>query len=73
MSKDIEIAGLRIVRERMHGKKILCDVVNYNGDLVLSGESTWVIDLCYERNYTIENWNEATDRLRELASNWGTF
>lgn len=71
--KKLSLEGLQIVKPRWVNGRIVCDVVNAQGEMVISGEAEWVLDTCFERNWFIENWNEAGAKLDEMAASWGTF
>lgn len=71
--KKLSLNGLQIVRARWINGRLVCDVINDENEVVLSGNADWVVDLCFARNYYIENWQDAVAKLDALNSSWGTY
>jgi hypothetical protein len=66
----MNMRGLTYDRPRLVNGRIVVDVVNEDGDLVLSGDAQWAIDTMAARGYIVENADVTYARLNELASVW---
>ena len=57
--KRNELYNLRVRNVRIVNNRCVCDVINGDGSLVLSGNVDWVQNKITERGYEIENVQEA--------------
>lgn len=65
-----EFYNLRIKRIRKVNTRIVCDLINGDGTLVLSGNVDWVQNIVSERGYVVENVHEADAQLDALQRTW---
>jgi hypothetical protein len=72
MKRD-ELYNLRVRNIRRVNGRIVCDLINGDGKLVLSGNVDWVQNVSSQRNYEIENADEANAKLDALMRNWGVY
>lgn len=71
--KRSEMYNLRVMNIRRVNGRIVCDVINGDGRLLLSGNVEWVQQVCEQRHYDIENYDEANQKLDALMRDWGIY
>lgn len=69
-SGDLELYNLRVNHVRKVNGRVVCDVINGDGTLVLSGNVDWVQRICEERDYEIENAEEANAKVDAIYRIW---
>lgn len=65
--------NIRVKKIRRINERLICDLVNGDGTLILSGPIDWVQRLAHERNYEIENSDEANAQLDAMTRDWGVY
>ena len=68
-----ELYNLRVKNIRRVNGRTVCDVINGDGRLLLSGNVEWVQQTCNQRHYEIENYEEANQQLDALQRDWGVY
>lgn len=68
-----ELYNLRVKNIRRVNNREVCDLMNGDGRLVLSGNIEWVQDTAVQRHYEVENVQEANAKLDALRRSWGSY
>lgn len=71
--KRNELYNLRVKNIRRVNGRVICDLINGDGRLVLSGNIDWVQNIAGQRHYEIENADEANAKLDALMRDWGVY
>jgi len=68
-----EYYNIRVTKIRRVKDRVVCDLINGDGTLILSGNVDWVQNLAAERGYVIENAYQANLELDALLRKWGVY
>lgn len=68
-----EYYNIQVKKIRRVNGRLVCDLINGDGSLILSGNVDWVQRLANERGYEIENYAEANAQLDAMTRDWGVY
>ena len=72
-SGKMDLYNLQVKKIRTIHGRIVCDLINGDGSMVLSGNVEWVQRTAHERGYEIENAEEANAQVDALWRQWGVW
>jgi len=71
--KRSEMFNMRVKNIRRVNGRPVCDLINGDGRIILSGNVEWVQDTAAQRHYEHENAVEANAKLDALMRDWGVY
>lgn len=69
--EHLSMEGLILVKVRKVNGRIVGDLMNELGDLVLSGDTGWIWQTADARGYIIHNEQSATEAIERLQGTYG--